>query len=199
MADGDSSPLFDHFSLPALRDFRYHDSGEDPIWPHPQFLSLLARSSCHLEKLSLFLQDAWLETDDLKECLCHSSFNLNLIAVPFITSRALALLTLPWSTPQADFLLPNLESFQLTTSVYFSGIAFTAMIESRRHSGSTGQCNNGQQNRIHMSLLKKLDVGFSKYPHESLIVFLRKWVKGGLDVRALQLESNGEKTVIPSY
>lgn len=50
-----------------------------------------------------------------------------------------------------------------------------------------------------MSLLKKLDVGFSKYPQESLIVFLRKWVKGGLDVRALQLESNGEKTVIPSY
>lgn len=185
--------LFDYLSLPALRNFSYYDSAHEPIWPHSQFLSLLSRSSCPLEKLVLVLRHAPLGDCDLIECLRRtpSLMHLELGYGTHITNRALEQLTLPWSMPQADFLLPNLETLHFAASPEFSDTSFIAMIESRRYFDSAEQCNGGQQ--TYASLLKKLVVRFSRYPGETIIVSLRKWAKGGLDIRAVD---SGTKAVI---
>lgn len=103
------------------------------------------------------------------------------------------LLTLSWSVlraQRADFLCWTSCPF-FTSSFEFSGTTFAAMIWSRWQSRSTKQGNGGQWNQIQSKIL---DVGFCKYfSYESIVSFLRNWVKCGLDVKAAYVD----KTVVP--
>jgi hypothetical protein len=133
----DVSPawILDHITLPALREFNCFQ--EQACWPQSQFISLLSRSSCTLQSLSLSLDDGIIEDDDfinilqLTPALC----SLMLSGAPWeLTDVVLGRLSLRVSEgEEAICLLPKLHhiSVVIGDEVGFNNLAFTYMIESR--------------------------------------------------------------------
>ena len=111
--DGDLGILFEHLLLPSLSSFSYNDRGFD-TWPQAQFVALVSRSSCSLQKLHLFFVRGELMDDELIECLrlMPSLVHLQLdgLAGFGVTDKALALLTLPNSKDnRIEILVPKLQ------------------------------------------------------------------------------------------
>lgn len=101
----DLSFLLDHLSFPSLRDL----SLSSTVWQKAPFLSLLRRSSCTLERLSLSILDA--AADDIMHILQHTT-RLTELQLRDIESRiateTLQLLVVS-PTPREKTLVPRLR------------------------------------------------------------------------------------------
>jgi hypothetical protein len=195
----DSGPLFNRLSLPALRYFDYNEAFAPTPWPQRQFVSLISRSGCSLEKLVLHFQH-WLLDDDLIECLRHmpslTHLQLNLHSSAAMTDKTLAQLTRPNSillSERTSYLVPKLEFIDLSLCNQFYGEGLAGMIESRRRFSDTMQDSDIQH--PHMSLLKTLRLNLDGCVGElssSVILRLRNCAREGLYVCGVQLDHDGE-------
>ena len=174
----DPGPLFDRLSLPALRCIDFYDEGS---WSQSQFISLLSRSSCHLETFILLSYNTLsFQEDDLLECLRHMPtlvhLQLNCMAGASMTNEVIAQLTLPWSMPQSEgtsYLVPKLEFLGFYAIDEIAGLPFATMIKSRRHIGVQ---------QIHTSLLKSLRFEYEVHQDEWTLMSLREFAESGLDL-----------------
>jgi len=195
----DSGPLFDRLSLPALRYFDYNEAFAPTPWPQRQFVSLVSRSGCSLEKLVLHFQHRLLD-DDLIECLRHMPslvhLQLNLHSSAAMTDKTLAQLTLPNAillSERSSYLSPKLEFIGLSLCNQFCGDGLASMIESRRCFSDT--MHDSDRQHAHVSLLKTLQLNPDESACElssSAILRLRNCAREGLCVCGVQLDHSGE-------
>jgi F-box-like len=193
----DSGPLFDRLSLPALRYFDYNQAFTPTCWPQRQFVSLISRSGCSLEKLVLHFQHG-LRDDDLIECLRHMPslvhLQLNLHSSSAMTNKTLAQLTPPNSILQSEhtsYLARKLEFIGLSLCNQFCGRYLVDMIESRQYFSDTMQDRDTQ--RAHVSPLKTLQLNLDSVCElSSSISRLCNCAREGLYVCGAQLDRDGE-------
>ncbi|KAF8206198.1 hypothetical protein K438DRAFT_1963283 [Mycena galopus ATCC 62051] len=105
-------PLFNQLELPSLThiSLRRFDIGP-PVWPHHEFMSLLMRSKCLLEEISLGDMD--ISPDQMIDCLRHVSPSLEKLSLTndrrmrhvIINDDVLRLLT--WTAPDAGAPQPS--------------------------------------------------------------------------------------------
>lgn len=127
--------LFDHILLPALTYLGYEDVYNVNGWPHADFLSLMSRSTCPLQTLSVHLTTSRLSDIELLECMSASPLLRKLSH----TGKASEALTSAFFTQFArqaenktyECLVPYLNTLFVSHSHELDVDAFVAMVESR--------------------------------------------------------------------
>lgn len=158
----DPAWFFDHLTLPFLLELEfYEDRGS---WAQPQFISLLARSGCALESLTLCFQEATMSEDDLISIL-QLTPALDMLVLEFdamyaLTSNVLRRLSRRVSEDgEVTCLLPNLQSMTIHRYNNLDDLAFIDMVESRWRVGHPGEILAG---------------GDTKYPRIRTL-FIQRW------------------------
>jgi hypothetical protein len=123
--------FLDHITLSLLTDLDIcYDDLEQP-WPQSSFLSLLSRSSCHLERLTL--DKVEMTSEEFYECL-RAMPSLVYLDLNFIYVMEDWILDELVNGGAASPLLPNLQIFHLFPLEFshrFSDESFANMVESR--------------------------------------------------------------------
>ncbi|KAF7336785.1 hypothetical protein MVEN_02113900 [Mycena venus] len=136
-------PLFNQLELPCLThislrrfDIVPHPA---PVWPHQEFMSLLTRSKCSLEQISL--SDMDISPDQMIDCIRHTSPSLEKLILTndrrmrhvIVNDDVLRLLT--WTTPDAGGshlnVCPRLSMVKFWNCHSSSDGVITDMVESR--------------------------------------------------------------------
>jgi hypothetical protein len=150
-------PIFNQLTLPALRTLSLGEEERQSglLWPHTDFISLLSRSSCPIQTLTLHNVEP--SQEQLIECLRHISnslLNLHIAAddnkprLMIVKNDLLRLLTsrieeqgMPGpSRRNAELpLCPKLETISFRGCVYSTDGMFSDMVTSRMHVYIDGQ------------------------------------------------------------
>jgi len=133
--------FFDHLCLPGLRDFVFEGLGLDDEWAQAEFISLISRSSCHLQGLDLSFGCLTADAigDNLIQILQHTPslvsltlnyFNCDVCLTSTLLDRLSARML---ENGQIDCLIPRLKTIRIQTDedVNLDCEAFTNMIKSR--------------------------------------------------------------------
>ncbi|KAJ7364261.1 hypothetical protein DFH08DRAFT_730841 [Mycena albidolilacea] len=133
-------PLFNQLELPSLThiSLRRFDIGPHPapVWPHQEFMSLLMRSKCLLEQISL--RDIDISPDQMIDCLRHTSLSLEKLILAndrrmqhiIINDDVLRMLT--WTRPDRGLnVCPHLSMVKFWDCHSSSDGVLADMIESR--------------------------------------------------------------------
>ena len=199
VAYNESGSLLDRLSLPALQSFEYdNDTGR---WPQREFISLISRSGCSVEKLVLRSQRLWLD-DDLIECIRYMPSLVHLELDPLssaaITDKTLSRLTIPTSIPrdaQVSYLVPKLEFIRLSPRNQFCGGALVGMVESRRCFSNTSR--NNDIRHVYYSPLKTLQLHIDESSGGLSSSTLARLRNCGLDIYGVQFDDDGELCCVP--
>lgn len=150
--------FFDCITLPALIDFTHFDG----FWSQREFISLLKRSNCRLQKLHIRTGLLSITDGDLMDILqlTPSLTVLNLSGVsPVMGIATLDRLTYRGSS-SGGYVLPNLQTFRLCHYSHFINHAFVDMLESRWGSSGSFEEANSPRNepvRLERCFLDLLD------------------------------------------
>lgn len=138
--------FFDALVLPTLRiltlKYGHHNNNE---WPQSNFISLLSRSLCHLESLTLMGMRP--SEEDVIRMLQMTTASLTVLEIDTgftgicLTDKTLALLTAhdPLSNQEPhECLAPNLTRLSLYRCVSSTDRVFSKMVHSRRRGGTSG-------------------------------------------------------------
>ncbi|KAJ7476067.1 hypothetical protein FB451DRAFT_1366654 [Mycena latifolia] len=142
--------LFNQLELPRLTELsvRRFDivPHPAPVWPHQEFMSLLSRSKCALEVISL--SDMDITPDQMNDCLRHSSASLQKLILTndrrmrhtIINDDVLRLLT--WAPPEPGgsqlSICPRLSMVKFWDCHSSSDGVLADMVESRWKVGADG-------------------------------------------------------------
>lgn len=188
----DGSNLFLHLSLPALREFDYLHGDDDVEWNHSEFISLLSRSQCSLQRLLLSMQETFISDVDLIRCLEHSP---NLVELELLTdhifgtpsSALFLLINRPSDNAQSTCLAPKLKKLTLSHHSDFDHLTLANMIQSRWWPEET-ICNVDNGNDV-VERMEKVEIRLHSVMDEDLVDIVpealemyRKFREEGLDI-----------------
>ncbi|KAJ7707487.1 hypothetical protein B0H17DRAFT_519884 [Mycena rosella] len=144
--------LFNQLELPNLTEIsvRRFDivPHPAPVWPHPEFMSLLSRSKCALEVISL--SDMDITPEQMSDCLRHTSASLEKLILTndrrmrhtIVDDGVLRLLT--WAQPETELgnICPRLCMVKFWDCHSSSDGVLADMVESRWNVRDGGPAKN---------------------------------------------------------
>jgi hypothetical protein len=189
----DLAPLFESLALPALRNLSCEYFY---LWPRDEFLSLIHRSSCTLQKLVL-LATSFDGGHSIAECL---RFTSNLLELELLEGSCTAItgdffrdMALHSSPP---CLLPKLQRLKVSRDISFDYNAFAAMVESRwrvNPSHGTTHVAVERMQRVEVCLIEGYEVNgdyllYDVDEYSESFALLRQLRVEGLDVISPDIE-----------